>query len=103
MWMSCDCHVTVVCVCQESKGKLVECCKAWALVTQARLKVKQLIHQYRVAKAKLDSAEVSQPHLLTPPLSNLSSPTSSLLFFIFLCYVKNNINCVLSYHSCVQW
>ena len=84
MWLWFVC----VCVCQESKGKLVECCKAWALVTQARLKVKQLIHQHRVAKAKLDSAEVSKPHLLTPPLSNLSSPTSLLLHifhFLVLC------------------
>ena len=43
----------------------MECCKAWALVTQAKLKVKQLIHQFRVAKAKLDSTEASL--ILRPP------------------------------------
>jgi chromosome segregation ATPase len=48
---------------EESKGRLVECCKAWALVTQAKLKVKQLIHQFRVAKAKLDSTEQAKANL----------------------------------------
>ena len=52
--------VCVLCVMQEGKVKLGECCKAWVLTTQAKIRVTQLLQQYRVAKAKMDSAEVNQ-------------------------------------------